>query len=62
MRPAQPGRDRSASYFSRLVSGLVACAVVAATFHADVAAVAMLAAVMVVVVATVCLLLRDGGL
>ena len=62
MRPAQPGHDRTAGYFSRLVSGLVACAVVAATFHADVAAVAMLAAVMVVVVATGCLLLRDGTL
>jgi hypothetical protein len=62
MGPVHPGRDRTTGYFSRLVSGLVACAVVAATFHADVAAVAILAAVMVLVVATACLLLRDSGL
>lgn len=51
-------RDRLASYFSRLVGGLVACAVVAVTVHTDVAAVAMLAAIMLVVVAVSCLMLR----
>jgi hypothetical protein len=48
-------RDRVAGYFSRLVAGLVACAVLAATFRADAAAVTILAAVMVVGV-----MLRDG--
>ncbi|HJS96141.1 MAG TPA: hypothetical protein VJ741_17895 [Solirubrobacteraceae bacterium] len=51
-------QHRLVGYFSRLVSGLVACAVVAVTLHTDVAAVAMLAAVMLVVVAMSCLLLR----
>ncbi|HYB29804.1 MAG TPA: hypothetical protein VEF89_24560 [Solirubrobacteraceae bacterium] len=60
MRPAHPGPDPIAGYLSRIVGGLVACAVVAATLHADVAAVAMLGAVMLVVLATACLLLRDG--
>ena len=43
------GRDSTVSYFSRVVGGLVACAVVAATLHADVAAVAMLGAVLLFV-------------
>jgi hypothetical protein len=51
-------RDRLVGYFSRLVSGLVACAVVAVTLHTDVAAAAMLAAVMLVVIAVTCLMLR----
>jgi hypothetical protein len=51
-------RHRLAGYFSRLVSGLVACAVVAVTLRTDVAAVAMLAAVMLVLVAVSCLMLR----
>jgi hypothetical protein len=55
-------RDRVAVYFSRLVGGLVACAVVAATFRADVAAVTILAAVMVAVMAVAGLMLRDGTL
>jgi hypothetical protein len=50
--------DRVVGYFSRLVSGLVACAVVAVTLHTDVAAATMLAAVMLVVVAACCLMLR----
>ena len=54
------GRDPLTGYLSRIVSGLVACAVVAVTVHADVAAVAMLGAVLLVVLATACLLLRDG--
>jgi hypothetical protein len=49
-------------YLSRLVGGLVACAVVAATFHAHAAALTLLAAVMVVVFATACSLLRAGAL
>jgi hypothetical protein len=53
-------RDPLAGYLSRIVTGLVACAVVAATLHADVAAAAMLGAVMLVVLATAWLLLRDG--
>jgi hypothetical protein len=51
-------RDRLVGYFSRLVSGLVACAVVAVTLHTDVAAAAMLAAVTLVVIAVTCLMLR----
>ena len=50
--------DRAVGYFSRLVSGLVACAVAAVTLHTDVAAAAMLAAVMLVLVAMSCLMLR----
>jgi hypothetical protein len=53
-------RDRVAGYFSRLVAGLVACAVLAATFRADAAAVTILAAVMVAVLAVVGVMLRDG--
>jgi hypothetical protein len=62
MRPAHPERDPIAGYVSRIVSGLVACAVIAATLHADVAAVAMVGAVLLVVLAVGCLLLRDGAL
>lgn len=51
-------RHRLIGYFSRLVSGLVACAAVAVTLHTDVAAVALLAAVMLVLVAVSCLMLR----
>jgi hypothetical protein len=55
-------RERVVGYFSRLVAGLVACAVVAATFRADAAAVTILAAVMIAVLAVACLMLRDGAL
>jgi hypothetical protein len=44
------------------VTGLVACAVLAATLHADVAAPVILVAVMLVVLAITCLLARDGAL
>ncbi len=44
-------RDGSTGYFSRVVSGLVACAVVATLLHAHVAAVAILAAVLLLVLA-----------
>jgi len=47
------GRDSSVGYLSRVVTGLVACAVVAASLHADVAAVAMLGAVLLVVLLAV---------
>jgi hypothetical protein len=55
-------RDRVVGYFSRLVAGLVACAVAAATLHADAAAVTILAATMVAVLAVAALMLRDGAL
>jgi hypothetical protein len=55
-------RDLLAGYLSRIVGGLVACAVVAVTLHADIAALAMLGAVMLVVLAAARRLLRDGGL
>jgi len=55
-------RDRLVGYCSRLVAGLVACAVVAATLRADVAAPVILAAVMLVVLALMCLMVRDGAL
>ena len=51
-------RDRFVGYFSRVVSGLVAIAVVAVTLHAEVAAASMLAAVLLVVLAAMCLVLR----
>ena len=51
-------RDRVVGYLSRVVSGLVAIAVVAVTLHAEVAAASMLAAVMLVVIAAMCLVLR----
>jgi hypothetical protein len=56
-------RDRiAAGYLSRLVAGLVACGVVAATLHADAAAVTILAAVMLVVLPLACFMLRDSAL
>jgi hypothetical protein len=55
-------RDRTAAYFSRVVSGLVACAVVAVTLHAEVATAAILATVMVLVLAVSGLMLRDRAL
>lgn len=51
-------RDRLIGYFSRLVSGLVACAVAAVTLHAEVAGAAMLVAILLVVVAVSALMLR----
>lgn len=55
------GDERRAlvGYFSRLVSGLVACAVVAVTLDAEVAAGAILATVMLLALAFTCLILRD---
>jgi hypothetical protein len=55
-------RDRAVGYFSRVVSGLVACAVVAVTLHAHVAAAAILATVMVLVLALSCAMLRGRAL
>ena len=55
-------RDRLVGYCSRLASGLIAVAVVAVSLRADVAAVAILAAVMVVVLAVTSAMLRDGRL
>lgn len=47
-----------AGYCSRVVGGLVACAVAAVTLHAEVAGAAMLVAVMLVVLAVSYLMLR----
>ena len=47
-------------YCSRVVGGLVACAVVAVTLHAHVAALAILSAVTLVVLAIAPVSLRDG--
>lgn len=52
------GRATIASYLSRVVSGLVVCAVVAATLHADVAALAMLGPVLLVVLTVGYLMLQ----
>jgi hypothetical protein len=54
-------RDPAVGYLSRLASGLVACAVVAVTLRAHVAAAAILAAVMLLAIATCCRMLRDGA-
>jgi hypothetical protein len=53
-------RHPAAGYLSRLVSGLVACAVVAVTLRAHVAAAAILGAVMLLAIAMSCVMLRDG--
>lgn len=53
-------RERLAAYFSRLVGGLVACAVVSVTIHADVAAVVLVSAVMLVLLAIMRLMMRDA--
>ena len=55
-------RGRFVGYASRLASGLVGCAVVAATLHADAAAVTILAAVLLVVLTVACFMLRDSAL
>jgi len=55
-------RDRLVGYCSRLVSGLVASGVVAATLHADIAALAILAAVTLVVLGMTSVVFRDGDL
>jgi ammonia channel protein AmtB len=67
MRPAHPPSadhrpDPFVRYISGIVSGLVACAVVAATLHADVAAMTMLVAVTIVMLATALRLLRRDDL
>jgi hypothetical protein len=51
-------RDRAVGYFSRVVTGLVACAVVAVTLHAEVATAAILGTVMVLVLAASCVAFR----
>jgi hypothetical protein len=55
-------RDPLVGYCSRVVSGLIATAVVAVSLRADVAAVAMLAAVLLVVGAITSVVLRNGDL
>jgi hypothetical protein len=51
-------RDRAIGYLSWLVSGWVACAVIAVTLHTDAAAATLLAGAMLVVVAVSYLMLR----
>jgi hypothetical protein len=51
-------RDRVIRYLSSLLSGLVACAVVAVTLHTDAAAATLLAGAMFVVTAVAWLMLR----
>jgi hypothetical protein len=53
-------RHPAVGYLSRLVSGLVACAVVAVTLHSHVAAAMILAAVMLVVIVATCLMRRGA--
>ena len=55
-------RDRLVAYVSRVVAGLIACAVLAATFHADAAALTILTAVTLVVLAITAVMLRAGRL
>lgn len=55
-------RDPLIGYCSRVVGGLVAFAVVAVTLHRDVAAVAIIAAVMLVVLAVTSVALHDRRL
>lgn len=62
MGPTHHGRDPLAGYLSGIVGGLVACAVVAATLHADVAAMTIIAAVTIVMLGTALRLLRRGDL
>lgn len=56
------GRNPLAGYCSRLVSGLVACAVAAATLHAEVASLTLVAVVALIVAAITWRMLRDGTL
>lgn len=53
-------RERRVSYGSQVVGGLVACAVVAVSLHAHVAALAILVAVTFVVLAITPAALRDN--
>jgi hypothetical protein len=53
------GPDRLVSYGSRVVVGLITCAVLAATLHADAAALTILTAVVLVVLAITAVTLRD---
>lgn len=55
-------RDAAIGYFSRLVSGLVACAVVAVTLHAAVGATIILGTAFVLVFVVMCQMLRGGAL
>ena len=55
-------RDPLVGYCSRVASGLVAVAVIAVSLRADVAAVALLAGVMLVLAAVTSVLLRNGNL
>ena len=56
------GPDRLLGYGSRVVAGLITCAALAATLHADAAALTILTAVTLVVLAITAVMLRDGRL
>lgn len=51
-------RHAASGYLSRLVSGLVVCAVLAVTLHAAVGAAVILGTVFVLVLAVLCKMLR----
>lgn len=53
-------RDAAVGYLSRLVSGLVVCAVVAVTLHASVGATVILGTALVLVLAVMCQMLRGA--
>jgi hypothetical protein len=53
-------RDAAIGYLSRLVSGLVACAVVAVTLHASVGATIILGTALVLVLAMMCQMFRGA--
>lgn len=53
-------RDAAIGYLSRLVSGLVVCAVVAVTLHAAVGATVMLGTALVLVLAVMFQMLRGA--
>lgn len=54
--------ERLIRYCSRVVTGLVACAVLATTVHSDVAAGTLLAATMLVVLTIASIVFRDRRL
>ena len=56
----QPGA-RLVGYCSRVVAGLVGCAVIASMLHTEAAAMTLLAAAMLLVLTITSVMFRDGG-
>ena len=54
--------DRLVGYCSRVVTSLVACAVLATTMHTDIAAATLVAAAILVVLGIAFVMFRDGRL